>query len=730
MKLSLLLVLVALLMQGAYAQEKIEYDLCGTDFRPLYMRSGLPAGAVYLDPGASAGDRARDVVSRLTFEEKLQLTGGWKKFYFPPVERLGLMPVYFADATQGVHEKDYCVNITKTTAFPGGIAIAATWNDDLAYEYAKAVGEECRAWGVNVLLGPGLNMYRNAEGGRNFEYLGEDPLLSSRMGVAYVKGLQSTGTIATVKHFVGNEHEFARHVVDIRISERALREIYLPSFTAAIREGGALALMTGNNMINGFPGAADKPLSGDYLRKEIGFEGVIMSDWANTMYWTDRLNLELGSGHSLLMENNDLFAEYILEQIKKHPEQKDQIEEELGEMVFHNLFSFFKAGVYDKPYRDLSFMKTIDEHKDIALKTAEEAVTLLKNENHILPVIPSEVNKIVVLGVDSALTIYGGRGSGKVAGFDHIDYLQGLKEVYGNKIIRKEDISDEEIRSADVVFYFLHKMVGESGDFDFYLPAQKHSDIERAASLNKNIVVIYSSGNPSDMPWLDKVKGLVYAYFLGQYRGIALANILSGKVNPSGKLPYSIEKTFDDSPAKDYNLMADGKYYWGGGRNHSAQIQEKFGDLTYNYDEGIYIGYRWFDKKKIKPRFPFGYGLSYTQFAYSGLKSSSKSLNKDNNLKISFKIKNSGKTEGAEIAQLYIHPLASRIDRPVKELKAYKKVFIKEGKSVKVSLPLSYDDFRYWDENKHDWQVEKGEYEIWIGTSSEDIKLKTKIVLN
>lgn len=713
-----------------FAQEKIEYNLCDADFSPLYMRKGLPANAVYLNKNAAAEARANDVVKRLTFDEKLQLTGGWKKFYFPPVERLGLMPVYFADATQGIHEKDYCLNITKTTAFPSGLALAASWNEQLAYDYAKAVGEECRAWGVNVLLGPGMNMYRHSEGGRNFEYMGEDPLLTSKMAVAYVKGLQSTGMIATVKHYIGNEHEFARHVTDIKIGERALREIYLPSFAASIKEGKALALMTGNNMLNGYPGAANKPLVNDYLRKELGFKGVVMSDWANTMYWTDRLNLELGSGHSLLMENNDLFADFIRKQVKEHPQKKASIEKQLGEMVFYNLYTFFKAGLYDKPYRDLNFMKTIDQHKTVALRTAEEAVTLLKNEDNILPLDPSKLSKIVVLGNDTALNIYGGRGSGAVKGFDHINYLQGLKDVYGDKIIRKPDISDGEIKSADVVLYFLHKVVGESGDFDFYLSPAVQSGIQKAASLNKNIVVVYSSGNPMDMPWLKNVKGLVYAYFLGQYRGTALANVLSGKVNPSGKLPYTIEKTFDDSPGKDYNLMKDGKYYWGGGRGQSQQMQEKFGNLSYEYKEGIYVGYRWFDKKNIQTQFPFGYGLSYTNFEYSGIASTSKTINKNGTILISFTIKNSGNADGAEIAQLYMHPVNAKIDRPEKELKGFKKLFLKKGESKKITIPVSYKDLSYWDEKTHQWKTDKGEYEIWIGGSSKDIRLKTQIKAN
>jgi beta-glucosidase len=711
------------------AQQKVEYNLCDADLSPLYARKGLPADAVYLNKKATPEERARDVVNRLGFEEKLALTGGWKGFYFPPLPRLGLSPVCFSDASQGIHiyDKSNCLGIEKTTAFPCTLSLAATWNPQLTYQYARAIGEECRAWGVHVLLGPGINLYRHSEGGRNFEYFGEDPLLTSKMAVAYVKGLQSTGTIATLKHFIGNEFELVRHVADIKIDERALREIYLPAFEASIKDGNAAAVMTGNNQVNGYPGAANQPLSGNYLRKELGFRGVIMSDWANSIFWKERQDLELGSGHSLLMADNKAFSEYVTKEIKEHPEKKASIEKQLGQMVFYNLYTFFKAGVYDKPYRDLDFIKTIDQHKAVALRTAEEAITLLKNDDKVLPLLPSKVDRIVVLGNDSALSVYGGNGSGAVKGFDHVDYLQGLKNRYGDKIIRKNDITDDEIKLADAVLYFAHKPVGEGRDFDFYLPAKTQQEIDTYSSLNKNFIVLYSSGNPMDMPWLGQVKGLIYAYLIGQQSGTALANVLCGSVNPSGRLPFSIEKNFDDSPGKDYNLMKDGKYYFGGTRVNSSEAQEKFGDIFFDYKEGIYVGYRWYDKKDIQPQFPFGYGLSYTDFEYATIQSSAKTINTNGTVLINFTIKNTGNTDGAEVAQLYIHPVGSKVDRPEKELKGFAKVFLKKGESKKVTLQVSYKDLAYWDVKTHRWKTDKGDYEVWVGGSSKDIALKTSI---
>lgn len=717
----LVLISVALFISVTFfGQSKIEYQLCDLDFRPIYMHDGLPANAVYTNPKATAEARARDVVNRLSFNEKLTLTGGWNSMHFPGVARLGLPPVYFSDASQGIHIKNLCVKVGKSTSFPCELALAATWDPELAYTYAKSIGEECQAWGINVLLGPGLNMYRNSEGGRNFEYLGEDPFLTSVMGVQYVKGLQSTGTIATIKHFLGNEQEFARHIVNVKIGEQALREIYLRPFIECIQQANALAVMTGNNEVNGYPGAADTPLSGNVLRKELSYKGIIMSDWANSMFWKARLNLELQSGHSLLMADNKIFADYIQNEVKEHPERKSEIEEELGRMVFYNLHSFFKSGVYDRPDRNPALVAKIDDHEKTALQTAEEAITLLKNENNILPIHAKKVNKIVIIGTDEALTVYGGKGSGAVEGYNQVSYLDGLKDAYGNKIIYDSVMNEKDIQSADVVLYFINKKASEGSDIDFNLP-NVSDNINRYSSLNKNLIVIFSGGNGFSMPWLANAKGLVFAYLLGQKSGTALANVISGKINPSGKLPFTIEKEFKDNPAYDYNKMSDGKYYWGGGKNNSKQIRDKFGNVEIPYNEGIYIGYRWYDKKKIEPQFPFGYGLSYTTFNYSDIKSSSAIIKNDKPITISVTIKNTGKVAGAEIAQLYIHPIENKTDRPVKELKGFKRIFLKPNESKTVTIPLNAHDLAYWSDKDHEWKTDAGKYMIEVGTSSKDI---------
>ena len=705
------------------AQDTIAYHLCNHDFRPLNLRSTLPADAIYTNKNAPAEARAKDVINRLSLEEKLKLTGGWKQMHFPAVERLGLPPVFFSDASQGIRATKHCVNVGKTTAFPSTIALAATWNTSLALTYGKSIGEECRAWGVSVLLGPGMNLYRHAEGGRNYEYLGEDPLLVSKLAVSYIKGLQETGTIATIKHFIGNEQELARHVANSQIGERTLREIYLPPFEASIKEGKAMAVMTGNNQVNGFPGAANTPLTHGVLRKEYGFNGVVMSDWANSIYWTGRHELELTSGHSLLMANNELFASYIQNEIKKHPEKKAAIENSLDSMIFYNLYTFFKAGIYDRPYRDPILLSSFEAHKKIALQTAEEAITLLKNEGNFLPLRPASVKKIVLLGTAEALSIHSGKGSGRVEGYDHVDYITGLKTIYGDKIIAGKNTTDEDIRTADAVLYFIAKPAGEGGDVPFALP-QVEDSVKRYAQLNKNLVVIYSGGNGLAMPWLSNIKSLVFTYFLGQVRGEALANMISGKVNPSGKLPFTIEKDFSESPANGFNKLADGNLYWGGSRADSKALQKQFGDVSIPYKEGIFVGYRWFEKKNIQPQFPFGFGLSYTSFSISPLSASAKKISTQSPVKISFTVKNSGAVAGAEVVQLYVRDVKSSVERPLKELKGFQKVYLQPGESSKVIFSVSWHDLAFWDETTHRWKTEPGEFVIEVGTSSQDIRQK------
>jgi beta-glucosidase len=729
LKAGLLSALLILLCSFAHAQKKSISSDCGLDFRPIYMHRDLPKGAVYENQHASPEARARDVVHRLTFDELLALTGGTHAFFFPGVERLGIPAVYFDDGPEGVHQKTVCgIDIEKSTAFPSGLALAATWDRTLAYQYARSIAEEDRYWGVNVLLGPDLNMYRNSEGGRDFETFGEDPYLASEIAVSYVKGVQSAGVIPTMKQFIGNDEEFVRHEANVEIGPQALREIYLVPFQSVIQQDqkhGALAVMAGNNFVNGYPGAADLPLEKGILRDEYGFKGMIMSDWANSEFWPNHQSLELGSGNSLLMGTNKTFAAFIRQEVSEHPDKKKVFARELGKMVQENLYTLFKSGVYDRPYRDRALLSKFSGHKSVALKTAEEAITLLKNQNHILPLVPSQVRSIAVIGSPEALADYRGSGSGAVSGYDRVDFLAGLRSVYGQKILYGKSVDDNAIRHATAVLYFIDKPAGEGRDVPYALPSSVNATISRLSSLNRNVVVIFSGGNGFPMPWLSKARGLIFGYLLGQESGTAMANVLSGKVDPSGKLPFTIEASFEQSPAYGYNRLPNGKYFWGGMKSDSRMIYKEFGRLPIRYNEGTYIGYRWYEKKGIKPLFAFGYGLSYTTFKYSELHLSSRSCDQCRSISASFELTNTGHLAGAETAQLYVHFIDSKAGKSVKWLKGFQRVFLEPGESRQVSLTLPIKSLATWDSKDHQWETQDGEYAIEVGSSSSNIRLKS-----
>lgn len=708
-------------------------------FLPVSQQINAVKGAVYADSMQCASARAYDLIKRLSFEEKLMMTGGFNRFFFPGVKRLGLRPVVMADAAQGVRLSDFLPskNVV-STSFPGILALAGTWEPEFAEGLGKAVGEECRAIGVDILLGPSINLQRHSAGGRNFETLGEDPLLAARMVTPYVRAMQSTKVVATAKQLIGNDQEFCRHLANSIISERALREIYLPPWEEAIRNGNVKAIMTGNNMVNGIPCSVHKPLINDILRKEYGFEGLSMTDWQNTAYYKSMQHLTITSGQSVLMNTNATFAQYVDDEIKKTPERKAEFEIMLGAMIYPSLYTLFESGVYDRTPVDEGYKKTYEAHKEFARKYATEAICLLKNDGNILPLKKSQ--KILLMGTEE---ISCGVGSGAVKGYDHISFSDALKNEYGDNFTMQEKPDDKTIRSADVVLFRLNKEAGEGNDIPFEEPVNQIQELIRISKLNRNVVVIISSGNPMPMPWLNQVKGVVWAYFLGQERGFALVNILSGKVSPSGKLPFTIEKSWADSPDPDFNFLG-GKPYWYG---HNSKYRSYFlgldstTDNTFHlyvkpqqfvdipYDEGIFIGYRWYDSKNKPVQFPFGYGLSYTSFAYSGI-AIDNTLEQNGFVSISFEVKNTGKVAGKEVVQLYVAPGKSSVPRPLKELKGFEKFLLQPGESKRVSLKLTKRDFSYWDEDSHSWKAEPGAYEILVGASSADIRLKTNFQLN
>ena len=716
-------------------QGKTDGAINHLDTRALAEHPNLPAGAIYTNPQASPEARSWDAVHRMTLAEKLLLTGGFGSRCFPGVERLGLRTIHMQNASQGV-----CANLEppqlaaqeQSTAFPCTLMLAATWDAPLAQEYARAISEECRALYVDILEGPGMNLYRHAEGGRNFEYFGEDPFLSARLAVNYVQGLQSLGTLATIKHFVGNDEEAVRHVANVTISERALHEIYLPPFVAAITEADAAALMTGNNAVNGWPGAANRPLVGEFLRGRLGFRGLAMSDFSNCMYWLDRRNLILDSGESLLMSKNALFVDYYRSLIAAHPDQAAAAEKQLDTMVFYNLYSLFKFGVYDRPSRDLAYLKTFPAHKEVARRTAEEGITLLKNADQLLPLAPDNKPHLLLTGTTAALTACVGQGSGSVAGYDRTDYATGLKKIYGDGVSVRTAPTDAEVRAADAVLLFTWKRAGEGRDVAFEEP-DVTEQVNHLAALNPKLVVIFSGGNAFAAPWLDHVQGLIFAFLGGQEAGNALANVISGRVNPSGRLPFTFEKSFADSPGRDYNRRPDGKLQWGGGQADSKRYQTEFKQLEINYAEDVFAGYRWYDQKHLAPQFPFGFGLSYTTFEFNNLKVTPEAVaatGSNPTVTAELDVTNTGQRAGQTVVQVYVGlPATAAVPQPPHQLKAFARVAVEPGQTRHVRLNLDSHALAYWNVATHDWAVQPGQCQILAGGSSRDLPLQAGLTV-
>ncbi len=662
----------------------------------------------------SARKRAEDLYSKLTLEEKIHLTRGFSIFYIAGVGRLGIPELYLSDASVGLHLRSGVreEGVEKTVAFPSFLALASTWNPPLAFDYAKSIGEECRADGTAMLLGPGVNIYRDSQNGRNFEYLGEDPYLVSRLTTSFVKGVQLTGTVATMKHFLGNQMERVRRISDSIISERAIHEIYLPAFKAAV-DADIGAVMTGYNLVNGEWCGESKYLINDLLRKELGFEGLVMSDWVAVWDLVKVYN----QGVDLIMPGNDGRGGIALDE-KEFFAKGEITKTQLKRMVVNILATGFKYGLYDRPVRDRSYLKNYPIHEKVALTTAQESLVLLKN-NGILP-IADDVKKILIVG-RPAIVRMAGKGSSEVRGYNYTSMRTGLHAAFpGRTIWGGENPTAEKCKEADVIIVAVGNIDREGADRRFALK-KKHLDlVELCLANNPNTIIIPQVGGGIHMAdWVDRAAAILYAWYPGQYGGTAIGEVLSGKVNPSAKLPITIEKEYADSPASAVPFpegfdatrfnFGDG---WGGNIKTTYKV---------DYKEGVFVGYRWYENKKIEPLFPFGFGLSYTTFKYDKLKLSSKTMKGDNELKVSFDITNTGKVAGAEIAQLYIQDVKSSVDRPIKELKGFDKVFFKPGETKTVTLTVTKKDLSFWNKK---WIAEPGEFKVIIGASSVDQKLK------
>ena len=679
---------------------------------------------LYLDPSQPREARVEDLLGRLTLEEKVSLLHGDSYFTTAAVPRLGIPRRWLSDGPHGVRE-DIGPDSWKaaghtddfSTCMPAGIALAATWNPALAQKEGEAIGQEARKRGKQIMLGPSLNIMRTPLCGRNFEYLGEDPFLTSRMAVGYIGGVQSQGVASCAKHFAANNQELDRFTINVELDERALREIYLPAFRASVQEAGVLAVMGAYNKIRGEQCCQNDYLLNKILKGEWGFQGLVVSDWAAThdtrQAALNGLDLEMGT------ETN--YGRFYLASPYLAGLRNGQFPMSgLDDKVRRNLRVMFATHMFeDGPTGSLNTA----EHQAIARHVAEEGIVLLKNENNILPLDASSIKSLAVIGENAtALQAHGGESSG-IKAFYEITPLQGIigragdhiNVTYSKGYGEKDGDSgvDQAVRAAkeaDVAIVIAglghaHFFDTEGTDRkDLKLPYGQADLIAKVRQANPRTIVVLAAGSPVEMdPWLADVPAVVLSWYSGMEGGNAIAGVLFGDINPSGKLPCTFPKRLEDSPAHAFNA-----YPGTGG--------------TVRYEEGLLVGYRYFDTRNVEPLFPFGYGLSYTRFEYSNFSLVRSASSEGPIVTVKFEITNAGERAGGEVAQVYVHQLQPGLPRPLKELKGFSKVFLAPGQRQAVSIALDTGAFSYYNPDKGGWLAEKGAFEILVGSSSRDIR--------
>ncbi|MEN6385832.1 MAG: glycoside hydrolase family 3 C-terminal domain-containing protein [Phycisphaerales bacterium] len=655
--------------------------------------------------------KAKSLLSQMTLEEKIDYIVGYNDFYIRPMQRLGIPEIKMSDGPVG------CRTFGKTTAYPATIGLAASWNRQLAVQFGNSIGKDARARGVHILLMPGVNIYRSPLCGRNFEYMGEDPYLVSEISGSVIKGVQSEQVMATIKHYMGNNQEYDRHHISSDMDERTMHEIYLEAFRHAVQDSKVCAVMTSYNLINGIHASQNDYLINKVLKGQWGFDGFVMSDWGSTYDGVAAakagLDIEMPNGKFMNKEN-------LLPAIKA-----GQISEaEINDKVLRILRMIIKMGFLDRPQKDETIPLDNPASAKVALQMAREGIVLLKNNENILPLNPDKIKSIAVIGANATMKTgsHGGGGSSYTETFKVINSVEAVKELAAGKfeVVNFEDanVSDsaniEAMKKADAVLVcagFNPSTEHEGGDRSYELPPEQIAIIKKASELNKNtIVAVTAGGSFATKGWLDNVNVLIHNWYPGQNGTTALAEIIFGKVNPSGKLPITFEKQLEDLPAFNY-------------------YHDEDGDKHIKYTEGIFAGYRGFEKAKTKPLFSFGHGLSYTKFEYSNLKISPTVMDNNENITISADIKNSGNMEGTEIVQLYITDVNCSVERPAKELKGFEKVTLSAGETKTIHIDISKEQISFYSVEKHQWIAEPGEFKVSLGSSSEDIRLQSKFIL-
>ena len=704
----------------------------------------------YLDETKNIEERVEDALSRMTLDEKIAVIHAQSKFSSPGVKRLGFPDFWTDDGPHGVRPdvlwdeweqagqtNDSCV------AFPALTCLAASWNPQMSRIYGENLAEEALYRGKNMILGPGVNIYRTPLNGRNFEYMGEDPYLASRMVVPYIQGMQSKGVAACVKHYALNNDEEFRFNVNVKVSDRALHEIYLPAFKAAVKEGRTWGIMGAYNLYQNQHNCHNNILLNKILKKDWGYDGVVVSDWGGT-HDTEQaimngLDMEFGSWTNGLTDGaSNAYDSYFMAQPNKKLIQEGRYTtKELDEKVRRVLRLFYRTTM--KRQKPVGFLCS-ESHYEAALRIAEEGIVLLKNDRNTLP-IPADA-RILVVGENAIkmMTVGGGSSSLKVQReilpldgmrerFQQVDYARGyvgdtIQSYNGVKVGRSlydlrpqaELIAEavEKAKTADYVVIFGGLNKADYQDCEghdrkgYALPYGQNELIEAIAKVNPRLVYVNISGNGVEMPWLKSVPAVVQGWFIGSESGEALARVLSGDVNPSGKLPFTWYQQLNDCGAHALNT------YPGTWREGQGIIDEE-------YKEGIYVGYRWTDKQKTKPLFAFGHGLSYTSFNIGKAVASAKEIARDGQWSVVVPVTNTGRTAGAEVVQLYISDKKCSVDRPVKELKAFQKVFLKPGETREVTLSVGIDALSFYDEATQTWKAEAGDFEALIGTASDKI---------
>lgn len=719
----------------------------------VILFSGIIGTHLYAQPTEPETEKKIDaILAQLTLEEKVAMCHAQSKFSSPGVPRLGIPEIWMSDGPHGVRAEiswdswNYAGWTNDSiTAFPALTCLASTFNPDLAYEYGVAIGEEARYRKKDVLLGPGVNIYRTPLNGRNFEYMGEDPYLASVLAVPYIKGVQENGVAACIKHYVLNNQELWRGHINVEVSDRALYEIYLPAFKAAVEEGDAWSIMSAYNQYQGQFCSHNERLLNKILKEDWAFDGVVITDWGAAHDTKQAalygLDLEMGTGTNGLTTSTEnaynyyFLAKPFLEMIKSG-EVPESVVDDKARRILRLMFRTTMS-----PNRPMGRMNNV-EHQQVARKIAQEGIILLKNDNDFFPLDPNKKMTIAVIGENATRAMTKGGGSSELKPKYEISPLEGIQNRFKNaEIIHSigyasgppaygrvipPSLDTDSLRAtaiktaekADLVLFVgglnkNHHQDCEGGDrLQYGLPFGQEELIDEIAKVNDQLGVILISGNAVAMPWISKAKGIVQGWFLGSETGNALADIISGDVTPSGKLPFTFPVKLEDNAA-----------------HHFGTLSYPGDSINQYYKEDILVGYRWHDTKNIKPQFAFGHGLSYTTFDLSGINTDKTSYSSNEMIKVNCSVANTGEIDGAEVVQVYVGKPNSQVERALKELKGFQKIWLKSGEKSTIEISFDVKDLSFYDESISDWNLEKGTYKIYVGTATDTIVKELEVII-